>query len=121
MAKHLGINLKRPKVLLCFDYQNGITDEEEDLMFISEHDLFFIGTINLPLIFLETVVVNIIQTKITIETRDARTKPSCNFRSNAEIAFDKKHEDILKDKEYPKTYYHHTPRQMQVDETPMKV
>jgi hypothetical protein len=29
MTKHLGINLKKPKVLLCFDYQNGITYEEE--------------------------------------------------------------------------------------------
>jgi hypothetical protein len=29
MTKHLGINLKKPKVLLCFDYQNGITYEEK--------------------------------------------------------------------------------------------
>jgi hypothetical protein len=29
MTKHLGTNLKRPKVLLCFDYENGITYEEE--------------------------------------------------------------------------------------------
>jgi hypothetical protein len=41
MIKHLGTNLKRPKVLLCFDYQNGIIDEEEDLMFTNEPDIFY--------------------------------------------------------------------------------
>ncbi len=38
----MGINLKRLDVLLCFDYHNGIT-EEEDLMFVSELELFSIG------------------------------------------------------------------------------
>jgi hypothetical protein len=28
--KHLGSNVKRLKVLLCFDYQNVIIDVEED-------------------------------------------------------------------------------------------
>jgi hypothetical protein len=60
MTKHLGTNLKRPKVLLFFDYHNGIIDEEEDLMFISDPKLFFIGTTSLPLKTLEIVVVNII-------------------------------------------------------------
>jgi len=36
MIKHPSINMKRPKVLMCFDYQNGITYEEKDLNFISE-------------------------------------------------------------------------------------
>jgi len=48
MTKHLGTNLKRPKVLLCFDYQNDITNEEY-LMFTSEPELFSIGTISLIL------------------------------------------------------------------------
>jgi hypothetical protein len=48
-TKYLGGNVKRPKVLLCFDYQNGIKNEEEYLMFINELELFFVGTINLPL------------------------------------------------------------------------
>jgi hypothetical protein len=29
VTKHLSTNLKRPKVLLCFNYQNGITNEEK--------------------------------------------------------------------------------------------
>jgi hypothetical protein len=47
VIKHLGTNLKRLKILLCFDYQNGNIDEEEDL--ISELELFSIGIVNLPL------------------------------------------------------------------------
>jgi len=42
ITKHLGINLKRLKVLLCFDYQNGIIDEEENLMFASELSCFLL-------------------------------------------------------------------------------
>jgi hypothetical protein len=61
MIKHPSTNMKRPKVLLCFDYQNGITYEEKDLIFVSELELFSIGIINLPLEILETIVVNIIQ------------------------------------------------------------
>ncbi len=59
----LGINLKRPKVLLCFDYHNGIIDEEEDLMFANEPELFSIGTISLPWETLNTVIISIVQTK----------------------------------------------------------
>jgi hypothetical protein len=46
VTKHVGTNLKRLEVLLCFDYQNGITNEEEDMMFVSELELFSIGTIS---------------------------------------------------------------------------
>jgi hypothetical protein len=35
-------------VLLCYDYRNGITDEEEDIIFAIELELFSIGTISLP-------------------------------------------------------------------------
>jgi hypothetical protein len=58
VTKHLGTNLKRPKVLLFFDYQNGIINVEEDLMFTSEHELFSIGIISLPLETLEIMVVS---------------------------------------------------------------
>lgn len=67
------------------------------------------------------MVVNIIQIERTIETINAKAKPSCNFKSSVETIFDKKHEINLKDKVYPKTYYHHTLGQIQVDETLMKV
>jgi hypothetical protein len=44
----LGGEIRRPKVLLCYDYQNGIIDDEEDIIFATKPELFSIGTINLP-------------------------------------------------------------------------
>jgi hypothetical protein len=34
VTKHLGGEVIKPKVLLCYDYQNGITDEEKDIIFV---------------------------------------------------------------------------------------
>ncbi len=48
ITKYLGSEVKRPKVLLCYNYQNGITDEEENIIFAIELELFSIRTINLP-------------------------------------------------------------------------
>jgi len=33
VTKHLGGEVRRQEVLLCYDYQNGITNEEKDLFF----------------------------------------------------------------------------------------
>jgi hypothetical protein len=35
-------------MLLCYDYQNGTIDEEEDIFFSIEPKLFSIGIINIP-------------------------------------------------------------------------
>jgi hypothetical protein len=43
----LGGEVRRPKMLLCYDYQNGITDEEKNIIFALEPKLFSIGTISL--------------------------------------------------------------------------
>jgi len=45
VIKYLGAKVKIPQMLLCYNYQNGITNEEEDI--ILEPKLFSIGTINL--------------------------------------------------------------------------
>ncbi len=47
VTKHLGGEVRRPKILPCYDYQNGITNEEEDIIFATKPKLFSIGTINL--------------------------------------------------------------------------
>jgi hypothetical protein len=39
ITKHLGGEVRKPKVLLCYDYQNGIIEEEEDI-FAIEPNLF---------------------------------------------------------------------------------
>jgi hypothetical protein len=36
-------------VLLCYDYQNKIIDEEKDIIFVIELELFSIGIINFPM------------------------------------------------------------------------
>jgi hypothetical protein len=46
ITKHLRSEVRRPKVLLCYDYQNGITNEK-DIIFAIEPNLFSIGTISL--------------------------------------------------------------------------
>jgi hypothetical protein len=34
ITKHLGGKVRRPKMLLCYNYYNGITYEEEDIFTI---------------------------------------------------------------------------------------
>jgi len=47
VPKHMSSQTKCPKVLLCYDFQNGFTKEEEDIAFITELGLFSIDTISL--------------------------------------------------------------------------
>jgi hypothetical protein len=47
VTKHLGSEVKKPKVLLCHIYQNGIIDEEKIIIFVTKSKLFSIGTISL--------------------------------------------------------------------------
>jgi hypothetical protein len=48
VTKKLGVQTKRPKVLVCYDSHFGIFDEEEDVMFATKLDLFSIGTTIVP-------------------------------------------------------------------------
>ncbi len=45
VTKKLGASTKHSKVLVCYDFHFGISDEEEGLMFATELGLFSIGTI----------------------------------------------------------------------------
>jgi len=47
VIKHLDNNTKRLEILLYYDFVNGITDEEEDVLLVAKLDLFAIGTITL--------------------------------------------------------------------------
>jgi hypothetical protein len=47
VTKHLGAKVKWSKMLLCYDYSNGITNEKEDVIFGTKPKLFSIGTISL--------------------------------------------------------------------------
>jgi hypothetical protein len=48
VTKKLRTPTKQPKVLVCYDYHFGISNEEKDLMFAIELRLFSIGTIVVP-------------------------------------------------------------------------
>jgi len=67
----LGNKVRRPKVLLCYNYQNGITDEEEDIILTIELELFSIGTISLP---------NTIQSMKTIDAKTSNSKLKSRYK-----------------------------------------
>lgn len=50
VTKHLSSQTKHPKVFMCYEFQNGITNEEEDFVFPIESSLFFNLPINLPIV-----------------------------------------------------------------------
>jgi hypothetical protein len=45
ITKHLGGEVKKQEMLLCYNYHNGIIDEE-DIIFATKPELFSIGTIH---------------------------------------------------------------------------
>ncbi len=90
-------------------------------MFASEPKLFSIGTINLPLEILDTVVVNIIQIEKTTKIVESITKPCCIFRCSTETTLDMKLDVSIEDKMYSKTYYCHITGQVQINETLAKI
>jgi len=45
ITKHLGNDTKHPKIIVCYDFQLRITNDEEDIMFMAKLKLFSIGTI----------------------------------------------------------------------------
>jgi hypothetical protein len=48
VTKKLYVQTKRPKVLVCYNFHFGISNEKEDMMFATKLDLFSIGTIVVP-------------------------------------------------------------------------
>ncbi len=49
ITKKLGVQTKRPKVLICYDFHYGTSNEEGDVMFTTKLDLFSIRTIVVPI------------------------------------------------------------------------
>ncbi len=45
IIRKLGAPIKCLEVLVCYDFHSRISNEEEDLMFVTEPGLFLIGTI----------------------------------------------------------------------------
>ncbi len=102
-------------MLLCYNYQNGITDEEEDIIFVIKLELFSIGTINLleTIQFVKTTDVGIMDTDVKtiiskqgIEVHNIKKKIHGN-RYEPKVT--------LEDKVYLDTYYKHQPRNVVMD------
>jgi hypothetical protein len=55
----LGAKVRIPKVLLCYNYRNGITYEEKDMILVIEPKLFSIGTIGSPKIIQSMKTTNV--------------------------------------------------------------
>jgi hypothetical protein len=49
VIKKLGVQTKRPKVLVCYDFHFGLLNDKKDVMFATEVGLFSIGTIIIPI------------------------------------------------------------------------
>jgi len=117
ITKHLESEIIRPKMLLCYNYHNGITNEEKNIIFATKPKLFSIGTISLPetIQFMKTTDVVIIDTNVKINISKhgydvLNTKkriPSNGYE--LEIA--------LEDKVYQETYYRHQLENVVMDET----
>jgi hypothetical protein len=88
---------------LHYDYQNGITDEEKDIMFALELKLFSIRIISWPetIWFMKTIDVGIMDTSDKINNLELKLrgqKKTCN-RYEPKVT--------LEDKVYFETYYSH--------------
>jgi len=109
--------VRRLKVLLCYNYQNGIIDEEKDIIFVIEPVLFSIGTISLPatIQYLKTTNVGIMDTYVKTniskqgyKVQSIKKKILCNS-FEPKVAFE--------DKVYLERYYKHQPWNVVMDET----
>ncbi len=98
----MGGEVKRSKVLLCYDYQNGIIDEKEDIIFVEEPDLFSIGTISLPetIQYVKTTYVEIMDTNLNISNSKLKSREHSVEKKIIGNRYEPK--VALKDKVYPK-------------------
>jgi hypothetical protein len=84
--KKLGIKTKMPQILVCYDLMEGLTNEEEDLIFETKLKLFSMGTITISdeIVSLLSVEVSktIINGKSKPQTRDIISRRSKNSGFN---------------------------------------
>jgi hypothetical protein len=108
-------------MLLCYNYQNGIIDEEEDIIITIGPELFSIGIINLP---------KTIQSMKTsdVEITDTNVKTSISQQEFGVQSIEKKIDNnkyepkvVLEDKVYLKMYYSHQLGNVTMNETLAKI
>ncbi len=117
----MGGGVKRAWMLLCYNYQNGIIDEEEDIIIAIGPELFSMWIINLP----ETI-----QSMKTsnVEIMDTNVKTSISQQEFGVQSIEKKIDNnkyepkvVLEGKVYLKMYYSHQLGNVTMDETLAKI
>jgi len=63
----LGIETRRPQILVCYDLMQGLTYEEEDLIFETEPELLSIGTITFSEETLSLLNIGVLEIESTKE------------------------------------------------------
>jgi hypothetical protein len=107
------VQTKRPKVPLCYDFQNRITNVEKDIVFATKVELLFINTIVLATIPLSKSSHEIVSS--------AKAKPI-----DIDSSSTSQYENFLKlieqlSIDYFKTFYNPTIGEMSIDETLAKM
>jgi hypothetical protein len=108
-------------MLLCYDYQNGITNEEEVIIFVTKPTLFSIGTISLfeTIQYVKTTNVEIMDTNV--KTTILEQEFEVQSIENKIVGNKYEPKVALEDKVYPDTYYSPQPRSFVVDENLGKI
>jgi hypothetical protein len=124
--KKLGLETKKPQVHVCYELMQGLTSEDEDLIFEIEPKLFPIDTIT----FLEeTISLLSVEVPKIKSTKESYSKQKTLDQTSTKVVpstmkskdFCVRPKVSLKNKVYPKSYYHHNQDDIQVDETIAKI
>jgi hypothetical protein len=119
ITKHLDNNTKCLKVLLCYDFVNRVTNEEENLLLAAKLDLFTIITITLPK--LEVLAIMSIDGKTGTNPKiDTNAKIGINVEIDIDPKIDidtKPNIEMKINTVEPIFYFPHTPREILVDIT----
>ncbi len=97
VIKHLGAKVKQPKMLLCYDYQNGIIDEEKDSYLLHNHKKT-IRTISLPNTFQSIKTIKFNHTNIEIKNHNIEMNNTKFISLEGKITNRYKPKVVLKDK-----------------------
>ncbi len=121
--KKLGAKNRRPQVFVCYDSLVRLINEKEDMIFEKNTKLLSIGTI---IISNEKISLLSIGMSIVIFDEKSNPKQGTSDRGITKVVpsttkFHVKQDISLEDKVYPKTYYHHSQVDIEVDETPKKI
>jgi len=113
----LGNEVRRLEVLLCYNYQNGVTNEKKDIIFVIELKLFSIGIISLleTIQSMKTIDVGIMD--IDVKTSILEWGSKVQNIENKILGNKYEPKVTMEDKVYLETYYRHQPGNVIVDET----